>query len=75
MNTVIKEVKEYLKTATKSEIEKLQSELFLTERQEKIFNLYLKGKSLDFIADDNFISLSVVNRELKIIRGKIKKLL
>ena len=68
----VKAVNQFFKTASKSDVESLQENILLTDRQETIFKMYyIQGKDVNFIADSLYISASVVCRELKTIRAKI----
>ena len=68
----VKAVNQFFKTASKSDVESLQGNILLTDRQETIFKMfYIQGKDVNFIAYSLYISASVVSRELKTIRAKI----
>lgn len=76
MSDEIKRINGFFKDANKSELNKIESQILLTERQEKIFTMfYVKKQNIDFIADTLFVSSMTVNHELKIIRKKLLKLL
>lgn len=76
MSDEIKRINGFFKDANKSELNKIESQILLTERQEKIFTMfYVKKQNIDFIADILFVSSMTVNHELKIIRKKLLKLL
>ena len=68
----IKEINSWFKTATRSDVNDLQSKIILTERQTRIFEwFYIKDMNIGFIADSLNVSQSVVNKELEEIRCKI----
>lgn len=76
MSDKIKRINGFFKDANKSELNKIESQILLTERQEKIFTMfYVKKQNINFIADTLFVSAMTVNHELKIIRKKLLKLL
>lgn len=76
MSDEIKRINGFFKDANKSELNKIESQILLTERQEKIFTMfYVKKQNINFIADTLFVSAMTVNHELKIIRKKLLKLL
>lgn len=76
MSDEIKRINGFFKDANKSELNKIESQILLTERQEKIFTMfYVKKQNIDFIADTLFVSSMTINHELKIIRKKLLKLL
>lgn len=75
MSQVVK-INNFFKTAVKNDVEEVRGKIILSERQEFIFDhYYLKKQNVNFIADSLFISPEVINRELRIIRGKIAKIL
>lgn len=72
----VKKVNGYFKTATRADVNKLLSEIILSERQEKIFEMfYIKRNDIGFIADSLNVSESVIKRELKVMRDKVLILL
>ena len=72
----VKEINAYFRSANKADISRLLSLIILSERQEKIFDMYyIKRKGLGFIADTLCISYPVVKSELSAIRQKIAPLL
>lgn len=76
MSDEIKKINGFFKDANKSELNKIESQILLSERQEKIFTMfYVKKQNINFIADTLFVSSMTVNHELKIIRKKLLKLL
>lgn len=67
-----KEMNAFLRNATRQEVDSAVSEIILTERQEKVFNLYfIKKKDVNFIADTLCVSPRVINREIHETRRKI----
>lgn len=76
MSKIIKNINNFFKKAVKKDIDKINNEIVLSERQQKIFEMfYIKKQSIDFIADSLCVCKMVVNNELKIIRIKIVKIL
>ena len=68
----IKEINNYFKTATRSDVNDLLSKIILSERQTRIFEMfYLRDMNIGFIADSLNVSQSVINKELEEIRCKI----
>lgn len=48
----------------------------LTERQSKIFDMfYIQKKDIRFIADTLYVSVSVINCELRLIREKMLRVI
>ena len=71
-----RKVNNYFKTATKANIDNVLSQIILSERQEKVFELYyIRKKDIGFIADSLFVSISVINTEFKNIRDKMIKVI
>ena len=76
MSDTVKKINHYFKTAVKSDIDNLLSKIILSERQEKIFEMFfIKKNDIGYIADSLFISPSVVNVELRLIRRKIERVI
>lgn len=76
MSKIVKRINEFFKAAIKKDVEKVKDEIILTERQDRIFHLfYVQGKEIDYIADEICACPMVVNKELKIIREKIIKVI
>lgn len=76
MSKLIRFINDFFKYADKKQLEKIESKILLTERQEKVFNMfYVKNQNIDFIADSLFVSSMTINNELKIIRRKLYKIL
>lgn len=76
MSKIIKSINNFFRNAIKKDVDKINNELILSERQQKIFEMfYLKKQNIDFIADTLCVCKMVVNNELKIIRNKIARIL
>lgn len=76
MSLSVRKTNSFFRRATKSEIDKVRSEIVLSERQEKIFDMYyIKRKDLGFIADTLCMSYPAAKSELRSIREKITPLL
>lgn len=76
MSKIIKKINDFFRNAIKKDVDKINNELVLSERQQKIFEMfYIKEQNIDFIADSLCVCKMVVNNELKIIRNKIAKIL
>lgn len=72
MFKTVRAVNGWFRLAKRSDIDKILSEIILSERQEKIFEMfYLKKHDIGFIADTLYVSPTVVSVELKEIRDKI----
>lgn len=76
MSQTIRKINNFFKNAISSDIEKINKNIILSERQEIIFKMkYLQKKDINFIADSLNVCPMVVNNELKIIRKKIVRIL
>lgn len=76
MSETIKKINSFFKDIDRKRLTFIQSKILLTERQEKIFDMfYIKDQNIDFIADTLFVSPMTINHELKIIRKKLLRIL
>ena len=74
MSKEILKINSFFKSALKHEVEQVKEKIVLSERQEKIFDMfYIKKVDIGFIADSLYVSVSVINEELKLIRNKLLK--
>ena len=74
--STVKKINEFFKFALKSDIDSVRDKIALSERQEQIFDMfYIKKQDIGFIADKLYVSQSVINTELKVIRNKLVKVL
>lgn len=60
---------------TKNEVENIKSKVFFSEIQERIFEYRLKEYSITKMAMIENCSESTINREIKKIKRKIKKVI
>lgn len=76
MSKDVKKINSFFKTALKDDVLKLKDRIILSDRQEKIFDMfYIKRNDIGFISDTINCCSSVVNEELKTIRIKILKVI
>ena len=76
MSKIIKRINDFFRNAIKKDVDKINGELILSDRQRRIFEMfYLKKQNIDFIADSLCVCRMVVNNELKTIRIKIARVL
>lgn len=74
MSATVLVINKFFRFATKSDIDKLLENMILTERQNRIFEMfYIKKQGRGFTADTLFISESEVSKELRLIRSKMLK--
>lgn len=72
----IKLINSFFRTATKAEVEGVYSQIVLTERQEKIFQMfYIKKHDIGYIADMLNVCPRVIGNELSLIRKKLQMIL
>ena len=65
MSKIIKKINDFFRNAIKKDVDKINNELVLSERQQKIFEMfYIKKQNIDFIADSLCVCKMVVNNEL-----------
>lgn len=76
MSELTKRINQFFRTAIRSEVESIESSIVLSERQERIFKMYyIKKNSVSFISDTLCVCPMVINKELKVIREKIAKII
>lgn len=76
MSKDIQKVNGFFKSALKSDVDSVKEKIILSERQDKIFDMfYLKRQDIGFIADTLYVSVSVINSELKAIRNKMLRVI
>lgn len=76
MSKDIQKVNQYFKTALKTDVDSVKGKIVLSDRQEKVFDMfYLKKQDIGFIADSLYVSVSVINSELRLIRTKVLKVI
>lgn len=72
MFATVRAVNGWFRSANRNDLDRLLSEIILSERQRKVFDMfYVKKQNIGFIADTLCVSKTVVNVELKEIRRKI----
>lgn len=72
MYSIVRTINAYFKIATRADVNELLSKIILSERQQRIFEMfYLKRQNIGFIADTLGFSERVISEELDIIRRKI----
>ena len=76
MSDLIKFINSFFKQTIKEDVNDVKSKIILSERQEKIFEMfYIKRNDINFIADTLGVCTMVINNELKAIRQKIIKVI
>lgn len=76
MSEQVKVVNRFYKTALRKEVEKIDAEIVLTDRQREIYRMYyLEHKDAGLIADTIGRSYSIVRNELRAIRRKLVRII
>ena len=76
MSAITKRINDFFRKAIKKDVDDIESELVLSDRQRIIFTMfYIQKKNIDYIADSLCVCKMVVNNELKAIRNKMAKIL
>lgn len=76
MSKDIKRINTFFRTALKDDVDSLRERIILSQRQERIFDMfYVKKNDIGFIADSLNVCVSVVNDELRLIRWKILRVI
>lgn len=76
MSRETRKINTFFKTALKADVENVRGCIVLSERQERVFDMfYLRRNDIGFIADSLNVCVSVVNDELRTIRMKILRVI
>ena len=76
MSKETKRINTFFRTALKADVENVKDCLVMSERQDRIFDMfYIRKNDIGFIADSLNVCVSVVNEELRLIRGKILRVI
>ena len=74
MSATVRRINEWFRTATRADVNDLLGKIVLSVRQTRIFEMfYIKRQNIGFIADELFVSPTVVSEELNTIRNKIER--
>ena len=76
MSATVKRVNSFFRSANRADVDRILSEVILSERQRKIFDMYyIQKHDVGFIADTLNASYSVIKSEIKEIRLKISRII
>lgn len=76
MSELTKRINQFFKLATRKEVQEIKDEIYISEHLEKVFTMYyIEKKSIDYIADVTGYGVTKINRDLRLLREKINKLL
>ena len=72
MSAKVRNINTFFKNANRSDVESILDKIILSERQQKVFDMYyIKKQDVGFIADTLNFSYSVIKTEIKTIRDKM----
>lgn len=75
MSELTKRINRFFKEATKSEIKRINDEVYFTEHLQQVYEMfYIQHKDIDFIAFKTGYSRSKIEGDLRVIRRKLNKL-
>lgn len=76
MSELSKRINQFFRYATKSELNNIKNEVYLTEDLEKVFRMfYIEKKDINYIADMMHCSRAKIDSDLRLIRRKLNKLI
>ena len=76
MSESVRQVNSFFRTAVRSDVDEVLDKIVLSDRQKTIFTLfYLRKLDVGFISDTIGLSPDAINKELRIIRKKIVKVI
>ncbi len=72
MSTKVRQINSFFKQANRSDVDRILDKIILSERQQKVFDMYyIKKQDVGFIADTLNFSYTVIKTEIKTIRDKM----
>lgn len=76
MSKQVKKINSFFREALRADVDNVRESIVLSERQCRIFDMfYVRKNDIGFIADSLNVCVSVVNEELRLIRGKILRVI
>jgi DNA-directed RNA polymerase specialized sigma24 family protein len=76
MSELTKKINQFFRLATRKEVQEIKDKIYISEHLEQVFNMYyIERKSIGYIADITGYDISKINRDLRLLREKINKLL
>lgn len=76
MSKIVTTINNFFRNALRKDVDDIKGKILLSERQDKIFDMfYIKKQNINFIADTLNVCPMVINNELKAIRQKIIKVI
>jgi DNA-directed RNA polymerase specialized sigma24 family protein len=76
MSELTKKINQFFRLATRKEVQEIKDKIYISEHLEQVFNMYyIQKKSIGYIADIIGYDISKINRDLRLLREKINRLL
>ena len=76
MSELTKKINNFFRLATRKEVQEVKDKIYISEHLEEVFRLYyIERKSIGYIADTTGYDISKINRDLRLIREKISKII
>lgn len=76
MSELTKKINQFFRLATRKDVQEIKDKIYISDHLEEVFNLYyLQHKSISYIADTTGYDISKINRDLKLLREKINKII
>jgi DNA-directed RNA polymerase specialized sigma24 family protein len=76
MSELTKKINQFFRLATRKEVQEIKDKIYISEHLEQVFNMYyIQKKSIGYIADITGYDISKINRDLRLLREKINRLL
>lgn len=76
MSELTKKINQFFRLATRKEVQEIKDKIYISEHLEQVFTMYyIERKSISYIADITGYGITKINKDLRLIREKINKLL
>lgn len=76
MSETVRLINEFFRAATMKDVDEIKINMLMSDRQIKIFEMfYVKKNDITYIAAEMNMAVDTVNKELRLIRRKLIKLL
>jgi DNA-directed RNA polymerase specialized sigma24 family protein len=76
MSELTKKINNFFRLATRQEVQEVKGKIYISEHLEQVFRMYyIEKKSISYIADITGYDVSKINRDLRLLREKISKII
>lgn len=76
MSELTKKINSFFRLATRKEVQEVKDKIYISEHLEEVFRMYyIERKSIGYIADITGYDISKINRDLRLLREKISKII